>query len=145
MKYDYTRKRPAAHVPRNAHSRSHKACNRLKKRRLLPPPTKHNRVPQKPRKGASEGACVQGEEQVPLFHNKSLRRQRYTLFHYAQRKTRKNLILRANLPPHPPEFDNETLILRHRQGRPLGIRRPFIALSTPLQVPFDGSSTDFRR
>ena len=38
MKYDYTRKRPAAHVPRNAHSRSHKACNRLKKNGFLPPP-----------------------------------------------------------------------------------------------------------
>ena len=49
MKYDYTRKRPAAHVPRNAHSRSHKACNRLKKRRLLPPP-------HKARQNASEGA-----------------------------------------------------------------------------------------
>ena len=95
--------------------------------------------------------------------------QRYTLFHYVQRKRGKNLPQRDVFPPHPPVFavkpishDFYTRVsrnlypglrtmhtrvsepLRPGYSREVRFSEDFTLHSMPVQRPIEGFSTDFR-
>ena len=76
-------------------------------------------------------------------------RQRYTLFHYAQRKRGKNLPQRDVFPPHPPVFavkpishDFYTRVSRNLYP---GLHSMHTRVSHPLRPGYQGIDRSWRR